>query len=200
MSSDGYGSREYWERLYAGSDGATDEWIQSWPALAAIVDAHVPRDARVLHVGCGNSLLGEAMYDAGWREILNIDYAPSVIEQMRARAAQRPGLEYRVMDVLALDLPDASMGAVIEKGTLDAVACRDDGEEAFDRACAELHRVLRPGGVFLSISMRAPWSRQARLERPALGWRAEAIAIAKQRVVEGLHPDLANNWVYVMRR
>jgi hypothetical protein len=35
-----------------------------------------PKDARILMLGCGNSALGEVMYDAGYRNVVNIDVRP----------------------------------------------------------------------------------------------------------------------------
>lgn len=31
------------------------------------------KEARILMLGCGNSMLGEVMYDAGWKNIVNVD-------------------------------------------------------------------------------------------------------------------------------
>jgi hypothetical protein len=41
-------------------------------------------DSRVFMVGCGNSPFSADMYDAGFTDIANVDYAPTVIEQVRA--------------------------------------------------------------------------------------------------------------------
>lgn len=37
---------------------------------------------RILMVGCGNSKLSYQMWEAGYKNIVNIDISPSVIEQM----------------------------------------------------------------------------------------------------------------------
>jgi SAM-dependent methyltransferase len=59
----------------------------------------------------------------------------------------RPGLGVdRVLDLHAIDLPDASVGSAISLDTLEHV-------EYPHRAVAELHRVLRPGGLLLISSV-----------------------------------------------
>ena len=42
---------------------------------------------RVLHVGCGNSQLGEYMLHDGFRDIVNVDYSEVVINKSKSRVA-----------------------------------------------------------------------------------------------------------------
>jgi len=72
-------------------------------------------------LGCGNSALSEAMYDAGWRNIVNVDYSPKVISTMADRHASCLSMTWQVMDVLDLQYPAASFDLVIDKGTMDAM-------------------------------------------------------------------------------
>ncbi|MFB7128329.1 class I SAM-dependent methyltransferase [Kitasatospora sp. NPDC056273] len=69
-------------------------------------------------------------------------------EPFVARARElHPGLDFRRMDVCALDLPDASFAGVWSQATL--LHLRDEHVAA---ALAEFHRVLRPGGaLFVSF-------------------------------------------------
>lgn len=53
------------------------------------------KDDHILMVGCGNSKLSEQMYEAGYKNITNIDISPTVIEQMKNLS---PGMEWHVMD------------------------------------------------------------------------------------------------------
>ena len=46
-------------------------------------------------VGCGNSKLSQQMYDAGYKNIVNIDISPVVIQQMKSHS---PQMEWIVMD------------------------------------------------------------------------------------------------------
>lgn len=59
-----------------------------------------PQD-KILHIGCGNSQLGADLYDVGCKNIINIDISETAVKQMKEKnAEQRPGLEFRVMDMM----------------------------------------------------------------------------------------------------
>jgi len=70
-------------------------------------------------------------------EVLGVDLTPAMLA--RARHHARSGVELRVMDAHALDLPDASFDAVLLHQILNVVPRPA-------RALAEAARVLRPGG------------------------------------------------------
>ena len=50
------------------------------------------------------------------RDLLSTDFSGVVVDMMRARHKEsRPGLRWEKMDMLALDLPDGSVDAVVDK-------------------------------------------------------------------------------------
>ncbi|AFR98749.2 hypothetical protein CNAG_06520 [Cryptococcus neoformans var. grubii H99] len=127
-TNEGYGTHEYWEERYAKeSDGRTFDWFLSpsylipfFEELTADIDAG--KDARILMLGCGNSALGEVLYDAGWKNIVNIDYSKIVIEQMQERHVEkRPEMTWLEMDVMNLKFGENEFDLVIDKGTMDAM-------------------------------------------------------------------------------
>ena len=117
------------------------------------------RSARVLLPGVGNDEAMVDMYDAGWTSLTAFDYS----EEAVACAARLFGDE-RLQNGVALNVADAKklpyapgFDAALDKGTLDAVYL-SGGRDAEDRMknlqCAvnELGRVIRPGGVVLSVT------------------------------------------------
>lgn len=44
------------------------KWLASYADMAAYLHNTIPRDAKVLIVGCGNSSLSADMYDDGYRQ------------------------------------------------------------------------------------------------------------------------------------
>jgi ubiquinone/menaquinone biosynthesis C-methylase UbiE len=72
-------------------------------------------------------------------EVVATDLTPAMLEQARTRT--RPGLavDFRVMDGMALELPDASFDLVLLHMVLEVIP-----DPA--RGLAEVARVLRPGG------------------------------------------------------
>jgi RAT1-interacting protein len=196
----GYGDKDYWEERYAGVL-EPEEWLQSWEVLRPLIAPRLPASGRILILGCGTSLLGEALWDDGWHDVLGVDYSPVAVARMQARAASRPGLEYREMDVCALDLPDGSIAAAIDKGTLDAVLCAADPQEKAQRMVAEVGRVLHPHASWACVSMR-PERNRAHLFG---AWQMSVTRVPKLRgpnapPVEDPEDEMSNNWVYLLRR
>lgn len=65
--------------------------------VSTLACRHCPPDGtpvRVLHPGCGNSLLGYQLVAAGYAEVVNTDAAANVIAAMRARYGSTPGLSW----------------------------------------------------------------------------------------------------------
>eukprot|EP00696_Hemimastix_kukwesjijk_P006352 gnl/Hemi2/18046_TR5962_c0_g1_i1.p2 gnl/Hemi2/18046_TR5962_c0_g1~~gnl/Hemi2/18046_TR5962_c0_g1_i1.p2 ORF type:complete len:152 (+),score=37.34 gnl/Hemi2/18046_TR5962_c0_g1_i1:360-815(+) len=116
------------------------------------------------------------MYDDGFADITNIDFSKVVIQSLTAKhALARPGLKFLVADVLALPFPAASFDAVIEKGTMDALLVDEGspwGPPQADvlRMCAEVARVLRPGGVYVQVTFGQPHFRKKYFDNPEYGW------------------------------
>ena len=57
-------------------------------------------DSSILMVGCGNSKLSQQMFEVGYKNIVNIDISPAVIEQMKTAS---PNMEWLVMDATVMD-------------------------------------------------------------------------------------------------
>ena len=200
MSQYGYHEREYWEEAYRDSGDTVDDWLQTFEVLRPHIESAATPDQKVLIIGCGNSPMGEQMYDCGYHDLLCVDFSPTVIAAMTARAEGRPGLIYREMDIRRLDLPDGSFDAVIDKGTLDAIMCNAEPEVAVKEVCDEVARVLGPKGVFLSISLAPPRRRLSHLTRPEWGWQPTLHTVPKTRTIESDDPERTMNFVYLLSR
>mmetsp|Transcript_97721 Transcript_97721/g.203911 ORF Transcript_97721/g.203911 Transcript_97721/m.203911 type:complete len:383 (-) Transcript_97721:46-1194(-) len=148
-----YGESSYWESLYEEKGGLFD-WYATYNELSGVFRDYSPPspDAKVLMIGCGNSVMSQEMHEAGFRKIENIDIAASVVEKMKVQFASLE-LEWKVMDATALEYQDNSFDLSIDKGTVDALMHGADciGEKVAELS-AETWRTLRPGGIFLLIS------------------------------------------------
>ncbi|KAL8447751.1 hypothetical protein Emag_004212 [Eimeria magna] len=141
----------YWDHFFKERKGAPFEWYGSLKdfrdALASLNLLGGPASGSsqgplVLHVGCGNSCLPKELYDEGWvsriyKRIVNVDFSPVVIEEMKARYSQFPSLEWRCLDVRGRGLQEAFLlppGAappfdvILDKGFLDAYLSIDHEE------------------------------------------------------------------------
>jgi SAM-dependent methyltransferase len=104
----------------------------------------VAPDARVLDVGSGTGF-----YLALWRElgagsVVGSDLTEVAVERL---AGRHPDVEAVRLDIgdEAIDLPDGSFDAVSAMDVLFHIT--DD--RRFDRALANVARLLRPGGIFV---------------------------------------------------
>jgi len=108
-------------------------------------DAGLRAGQRVLDVACGSGNAALAAARRGCR-LTGLDYAPSLLERARARAAaEGVEVEWVEGDAEALPFPDGSFDAVL---SVVGVMFAPDQE----RAARELVRVCRPGGTIALIS------------------------------------------------
>lgn len=184
-SGDDFRSAAYWEQSFAASraklgEYAAFEWYAEFPQVAANLSVALSaavsgtgRQPRVLVIGCGDSALSAALAQPPLScAVVSVDRDVGVIEHMRATSGGVPGAPvWCVAD--ARDLRrgggeaaalcgDGVFDAVIDKGTLDAMAGAP-GEGSLssvaeaaadvDAMLAEVVRVLAPGGVHVIISL-----------------------------------------------
>ena len=101
-------------------------------------------DMDVLEIGCGtgSTALAHAPYV---RHVLATDFSTRMIEigRDKAKAAGIDNVTFEALSADGLDVPDASFDAVLAHNLLHLV---EDKEQVI----ADVHRMLRPGGVFIS--------------------------------------------------
>jgi len=121
---------------------------------------------RVLEIGCGRGVGTEIIFERfGAREVHAFDVDPDMIARARKRlsgySANR--LSLFVGDAAAIEADDASYDAVFDFGIIHHVP-------AWQRAVAEVARVLKPGGRFFfeEVTKRAldRWFYRTFLEHP----------------------------------
>jgi ubiquinone/menaquinone biosynthesis C-methylase UbiE len=167
-----FGKPSFWQHRYDGiaPDFKPHDWYVSWGTIKDRVwnatklggkEKDPQRGPlRVLNLGCGNSLLAEALVDdpaANIEKILSIDFVESVVIAQQGRvkdtARFKDKLEFRAMDVLHMEeLEDASFDLVIDKGTMDSLLTTATAATDFGDACKQISRVLKPGGWLVMVS------------------------------------------------
>lgn len=196
-----YGTQEYWENRFSTEESF--EWLLSYaqlaPQLEPILALHGSRydqhfasadtedaaavataassDAksrvRILVLGCGNAPFSADLYDAGYTNIVNIDYSSTVICTMKERhALSRPHMQWLVMDMTNFPTSTATtentskmvFDIVIDKAAMDALLV-NEGDVWYPNPtvvstaysmCHSVSRVLTNGGTFVQISLTQP--------------------------------------------
>ncbi len=99
--------------------------------------AELVRDGPVADLGCGTGRVTAFLAEAGL-DVVGVDLSPEMLAVARR---EHPGLRFSVGSLLDLDLPDGGLaGAVAWYSIIHTPPSRLPG------VCAELFRVLRPGG------------------------------------------------------
>ena len=172
MSVKEFGDNEYWEDRYRNKNEEY-EWYQPWSTIRFYILPYLSQSKQILNVGCGNSPMGVEMLKEGFDRVTNIDISHSVIEQMKNLYINETKAEWITMDCTNLQFPENSFDAIIEKGTIDALICKNDNGISIKQFLIESYRVLRPGGVFLSISFGKPSLRLPHFRDSNLSWKIQ---------------------------
>jgi SAM-dependent methyltransferase len=140
---------------------APDSLRTSYDAVAAAYGEHLyteleqkPLDRHLLNrfaeevrargtaadLGCGPGHVARYLHDQGVK-MLGLDLSP---EMIRWATERNPEIEFRVGDIRALDLPDASLAGIVAFYSVIHLEPSELGP-----AFAEFRRVLAPAGVLL---------------------------------------------------
>ncbi len=120
-------------------DGAAEKDTRVLEAILEVAQPFLPKDARVLDVGCASGRLMEVLRDRGYTRLTGIDISSHAVQE-----TAKKGFE----DVHEANLQD---GVSLPEGAYDAVFMLDVIEH-FTRpydALLEVRRLLAPGGVLV---------------------------------------------------
>lgn len=189
------GSVAFWEEMYSepprrGVGDFAFAWQGvGWPAIRdALGSQQVPPvNARWLIIGCGDSSLPEDIFDAGWKAVTAVDWSKSAVTAASARGdvdGSRPGLTWLQEDVSKLSLSDDSFDVVVDVGLLDSLFASVNGTSP-SQVLLEVRRVLRSGGLLLSVSTEPPFFRSRLFdENPRRGWVTDVVRLPRPRKLD----------------
>ncbi|KAH7683108.1 Endothelin-converting enzyme 1 protein [Dioscorea alata] len=152
-------SKENWDKFFTlRGSGDYFEWYANWRSIEApllsLLSGSGGTDLRILVPGCGSSSVSEKLYDAGYRQITNIDFSKVVVSDMlRRNVRSRPEMRWRVMDMTEMQFADGSFDIVLDKGGLDALMEPGVGSKLGSKYLKEVKRVLKLGGKYLCLTL-----------------------------------------------
>ena len=138
-------SARYWGRLADIYDDNELLAGATYPSIVARLKGEFAPQDRLLDVGAGTGLL-TARIAPLVAHVTCTDIAPEMLERARARLQAHGHVAYRVQDATALDFA---------AGSFDVVLCCNVLHQMSRPGAAvrEFHRVLRPGGKLLAITI-----------------------------------------------
>ncbi|GMH16241.1 hypothetical protein Nepgr_018082 [Nepenthes gracilis] len=171
----------YWDERFSKEEHY--EWFKDYSYFRHLILDHIKPNSFVLELGCGNSRLSEEMYKDGITNITCTDLSPVAVDKMQSRVYLKGYKEIKVMAADMLDLPfgGENFDVVIEKGSMDVLLV-DSGDPWNPRPASVskvmamlqgVHRVLKPNGIFISISFGQPHFRRPLFEAPEFTWSVE---------------------------
>lgn len=129
-------------QCWAGESVQANIDLCEYQSIRPVLLKYLPREGMILESGCG---LGRWVFYLRKRgyEVIGIDLAGTAVEMAKAHDATAP---ITLDDVLHSRFPNQQFAAAISLGVVEHF------EEGPQQALAELHRVLRDGGI-LCISV-----------------------------------------------
>jgi RAT1-interacting protein len=191
-----YGAPEFWNESYERNKGSFD-WYFGWEKLSKEIASSFLADDQCLVLGCGNSEMAADMLQSGFSRIVNIDLSAIVISQMREKYQNEVKLEWYEMDVTKMSFPNNSFDLIIDKGTIDAILCRMDGEELVEKAVSEIFRVLANSGRFVFISFGSPSQRLPVIKKIRRNWTCKPVVVIPP---EPGDPKETQTYIYVFEK
>jgi len=170
--------RAHWQELATAIEyGRAAVRVGLWKSEELLVRRHFPPTARLLEVGCGGGRVALGLLQRGYADVTATDFSPAMVEVTQGVLEQaHPGWGARaeLQDATALTYPDGSFDGVIY--AFNGLMCLPDADHRA-RALSSIHRVLRPGGLFLGSgadrekgSQSIHWAAQSPDETPGDRW------------------------------
>ncbi|XP_054839582.1 EEF1A lysine methyltransferase 2 isoform X1 [Eublepharis macularius] len=165
------GTREHWDAAYEcelknfEDSGDTGEIWFGEESMSRLIgwleNQKIPLNSCVLDIGTGNGVLLVELAKSGYTNLVGIDYSSSAI-QLSKKIMEKEGLPHvklQVEDILNPSDELSGFHVCIDKGTFDAISLNPDNAGSKRKQYVKsLHRILRPGGLFLITSCN--WTKE----------------------------------------
>lgn len=137
--------REHWNRVYQTKATDSVSWYQQRPdvSLELITSSGIAKDAGIIDIGGGASLLVDHLFDLGYTNLAVLDVAGSALSACRSRlGARAAAVEWFEADVTSFE-PPHRYALWHDRAAFHFLT------EAGDRAryVATLRKTLKPGGT-----------------------------------------------------
>lgn len=148
--------KRHWEKVYSEKQTHETSWHQDVPrqSLAMIEDSGVSRDAALIDVGGGASLLVDHLLDRGYRDLSVLDVSAAALEQARKRLGGQAARVHWIEADVTRFRPDRSYRLWHDRAAFHFLTAEADREKYVDA----LRHSLAQGGqaVIAAFSPEGP--------------------------------------------
>lgn len=135
----------HWSNLYDSADGVNYHFHVRRNRVLELLPERL---GRVLDVGCGPGVMTEAVLQRGGR-FDGLDLSPEMVREAQEKFGHLPGVHFAEGNIEAIDAGDNSYDQLICMAVIEYL-------NSPERALAEMHRVLKPGGIAI-ITVPKRW-------------------------------------------
>lgn len=102
--------KAHWEAVYTNKQVHEVSWYQPVPetSLRLLEEAQLPKDARIIDVGGGDSFFADHLLALGYTDITVVDISEKALERAKNRLGERAqNVKWIVADASRLELPES---------------------------------------------------------------------------------------------
>lgn len=137
---------DIWAQAYDSDVGAVDDYLAP-TEVAKLAGQTLERRARIMDAGAGTGLLGDALKNLGFRNLVAVDYSEPMLAVARGK------------DIYAeLHVCDLSRPTVFAPEAFDAVVSCGTTSQMPSEALREFVRLLSPGGLIIFGVIPEAWA------------------------------------------
>jgi 2-polyprenyl-3-methyl-5-hydroxy-6-metoxy-1,4-benzoquinol methylase len=95
--------KKHWENIFKTKDTTEVSWYQAFPetSIKLIEKLKLPKNARIIEVGSGDSFLADSLIEKGYSEITLLDISEKALEIIKNRlSASAANIEFITEDVM----------------------------------------------------------------------------------------------------
>lgn len=146
-------SHQHWEGVYRNKTSDELSWFQPHAASSLrLIESCANRQARIIDVGGGASMLVDNLLDAGYRQVTVLDLAESALATSRKRLGERAqAVQWIVADITRASLPAAQYDVWHDRAVFHFLT--DPADRA--RYVEQVMKSVKPGGQVIVAAFGA---------------------------------------------
>jgi SAM-dependent methyltransferase len=136
--------QQHWETVYSNKAADDVSWFQQHAASSLrLIEGCADKDAHIIDVGGGASVLVDNLLDAGYRNLTVLDLAESALAASRLRLGERAqSVQWIAADITRAELPAARYDVWHDRAVFHFLT--DPADRA--RYVAQVLKSVKPGG------------------------------------------------------